>query len=120
MIFDTNVLIYLSKNLLNPQALFLEDAGISVITKIEALGYSFQNIEEYEIINSICSILKVIPVSDAIAEATINLRKNYRIKLPDALIYATAFVESKPLLTNNMADFASLDNKVILINPFSL
>jgi predicted nucleic acid-binding protein len=120
VIFVTNIFIYLSKNVLKPEDLFVDDASISVITKIEALGFSFKNAEEHEIISSICSLLKVIPVSDAIAEATIDLRKKYRIKLPDALIYATALVENKPLVTNNIADFVYLDNQVKLINPFTL
>lgn len=120
MIFDTNILIYLSKNILKPEAIFVEDVAISVITKIEALGFNFKSNQEYEIIAAICSSLRVVPVSDAIAEATISLRKQYRIKLPDALIYATALVENKPLLTNNIADFSTLGNQVKLINPFTL
>ena len=120
MIFDTNILIYLSKNVLKPEVLFLEEASISVITKIEALGFNFQNKEEHEIISGLCSLLHVVPVSDTIAEATINLRKKYKIKLPDALIYATALVQNQPLVTNNIGDFASLGNLVKLINPFTL
>lgn len=54
------------------------------------------------------------------ADATIELRKKYRIKLPDAIIYATALVERQSLLTNNTVDFIKLDNQVKLINPFDL
>lgn len=45
---------------------------------------------------------------------------NHRIKLADALIYATALVERKPLLTNNIQDFKSLNEGVELVNPFSI
>ncbi|MDP9048391.1 MAG: PIN domain-containing protein, partial [Bacteroidota bacterium] len=69
---------------------------------------------------AICNELKIIPLSDQIAEETINLRRNHRIKLPDALIYATALVENVPLLNNNIDDFKSLDGDVVLINPFDL
>jgi len=119
VIFDTNILIYLSKNILKPEDIVSDQTAISIITKIEALGYPFKNPEEFEIISAICSALPVIPVTDAIAEATINLRRKYRVKLPDALIYATALVENKPLLTNNVADFELLGNGVKLINPFT-
>ncbi|MDB4921373.1 type II toxin-antitoxin system VapC family toxin [Mucilaginibacter sp.] len=120
MIFDTNVLIYLSKYILNPEKILIGDTAISVITKIEVLGFVFQNSAEHDLLLNICNELKVISLSDEIAEATINLRRNYRIKLPDAIIYATALVENVPLLTNNIKDFKSLDGKVKLVNPLDL
>lgn len=120
MIFDTNVLIYMSKYLINLNNLPIEKASISVITKIEALGFSFTNIEEHQLLQDICNELKVIPLSDAIAEETIRIRASNRIKLPDAIIYATALVQKTPLLTNNIADFKAIGNGVELINPFTL
>jgi len=120
VIFDTNILIYLSKYILDPEKILKANASISVITKIEELGYSFTNKDEHNLLKDICNELPVIALSDQIAEVTIQLRSNYRIKLPDAIIYATALVENVPLITNNIADFKSLDNKVELINPFTL
>jgi len=96
------------------------DIAISVITKIETLGFPFQNKEEYKLLLEICGQLKIIPLNDLIVEETITLRKLYKIKLPDAVIYATALVESLPLLTNNIKDFQHLNGKVELINPFDL
>lgn len=121
MIFDTNVLIYLSKHELDIQKILQENAAISVITKIEALGYAFANNEEHDLLKAICSELEVIPLTDTISEETIKLRARYKkVKLPDAIIYATALVQGVPLLTNNIADFKSLHGKVQLINPFTL
>lgn len=120
VIFDTNVLIYLSKFVLSPDKILKGEISISVITKIEALGYSFPNKDEHQLLQDICNELPVIPLSDLIAEETILLRSKHRIKLPDAIIYATALVENMPLLTNNIADFKSLGNKVELIDPFTL
>ena len=120
MIFDSNVLIYLSKYKLDPQKILQKNAAISVITKIEALGYAFANIEEHNLLKAICSELEVVPLTDTISEETIKLRARYKVKLPDAIIYATALVRRVPLLTNNIADFKSLDGKVELIDPFTL
>jgi predicted nucleic acid-binding protein len=120
VIFDTNILIYLSKNLIKPEAILNADPAISIITKVEALGFQFKDPVEDHIISELCNVLPVIPITDEIANATIALRKNYRIKLPDAFIYATALVEKKPLLTNNIADFAGLGDQVKLIDPFKL
>lgn len=97
-----------------------EASAISVITKIEALGFDFKRREEHELLSNICAELKIIPLSDAITEETIRLRSKFKIKLPDAIIYATASVERLPLLTNNIADFKQLDSGVELINPFTL
>lgn len=118
MILDTNVLIYLSKYILKPEKILTDDIAISIITKIEVLGFQFQNNDEHELLFAMCNELKVHPLTDSIAEETIRLRQNYRIKLPDAVIYATALVENIPLLTNNIKDFKFIDRNVDLINPF--
>jgi predicted nucleic acid-binding protein len=119
VIIDTNILIYLSKYILSPQDIITQNSAISIITKIESLGFGFKNPEEHNLLSAICNELKIIPLSDNIAEETIRLRTKYKIKLPDAIIYVTSVVEGLPLLTNNTADFKLLDGKVKLINPFS-
>ncbi len=120
MIFDTNVLIYLSNSKLPLIKLFNTQAKISVISKIEALGYANKNFAEQSFLIELCNELPIVTLSDRIAEEAINIRRDHRIKLPDAVIYATAVVEGLPLLTNNIFDFKSLGNKVELINPFDL
>ncbi|QKJ31270.1 type II toxin-antitoxin system VapC family toxin [Mucilaginibacter mali] len=120
MIFDTNVLIYLSKSELNLEYILNEKAAISVITKIESLGYPFKDPNEHGFLLDICNALPVVPLSDAIAEETIKIRSKHKIKLPDAIIYATAVVSGLPLLTNNINDFRSLGGKVELIDPFTI
>jgi predicted nucleic acid-binding protein len=120
VIFDTNILIYLSKYILQPETLINNETAIFVVTKIEALGFAFQNSEEHKILHDICDVLTIIPLSDEIADETIRLRKHYRIKLADAIIYSTALVKGLPLLTNNIDDFKSLDGRVKLVNPFNL
>lgn len=122
MIFDTNILIYLSKFTLNPDLIFTQNSksAISVITKIEALGFHFTKHEELDLLLSLINELTVIPLSDAIAEETIKIRTTYKIKLTDAIIYATALTENLPLMTNNIADFKNLGDKVKIIDPFTL
>jgi len=50
VIFDTNVLIYLSKYILNPEKILTDDTAISVITKIEVLRFAFQNSAEHDLL----------------------------------------------------------------------
>ena len=120
MIFDTNVLIYLSKYILKPERVLKDKTAISVITKIEVLGFSFTNNDEHELLLNICDELNIISLTDLVVEETIRIRRYNRIKLPDAIIYATAFVEKVPLLTHNIKDFKFLDGNVELIDPFDL
>jgi len=56
VIFDTNILIYLSKYTLKPELLINNETAISVITKIEALGYNFKMLK-----NINCWLIYVMP-----------------------------------------------------------
>ncbi|GGH20477.1 type II toxin-antitoxin system VapC family toxin [Mucilaginibacter phyllosphaerae] len=122
MIFDTNILIYISKNILKITDLIPPNssAQLSVISYIEAIGFSFETEIAEQYMQDICASCQIITLSDLIIQETISLRKHRRIKLPDAIIYATALVQKTPLLTNNIADFKSLGNIVELIDPFTL
>jgi predicted nucleic acid-binding protein len=59
-----------------------------------------------------------IPLHEAIVQRTITLRQQYRIRLPDALIAATALDLGVPLVTRNTQDFHPIDGLLIL-NPFA-
>jgi hypothetical protein len=122
VIFDSNTLIYISKNILKIENLITPNVqpSISIISHIEVLGFPFATNEDQLYMQKICSLCKLMYLSDLLVSETIKLRKEYRIKLPDAIIYASALVENLPLVTNNIADFKSLNRNVELINPFDL
>lgn len=119
VVLDTNILIYLSKKQLDLNILFLENTtySISVISKIELLGYEFKNAQELNIITELINALNVISLNDDIVQLTIELRKKHRIKIPDAIVYATAQSLDGTLYTNNVADFNNINEKVALVNP---
>ena len=122
VIFDTNIVIYLSKKLLAPEKVFTENImySISIISKMELLGYAFNSNLEENYISELIDSLNVVPLNDAVVNMTIATRKNNRIKLPDAIIYATAQVMNGKLLTNNIADFEKINGNVELFNPLNL
>lgn len=122
VIFDTNIVIYLSKKLLTPEKVFAENIiySISIISKMELLGYEFKDRLEEKYISELIGSLNVIPLNDAIVNMTIAIKKTNKIKLPDAIIYATAQVMNGKLLTNNIADFEKINSTVILVNPLNL
>ncbi len=51
------------------------------------------------------SYFSVLPITQPIAEQAVMLRKQRRIKLPDAIIQATAQIHQCLLVTRNRRDF---------------
>ena len=56
----------------------------------------------------------ILPLDEPVVQQTILLRQQHRIKLPDAIIAATALVHGLPLLTRNGADFQRVAGLVVL------
>ena len=122
LLLDTNILIYLSK-----QELILEDFAseddvlfISVISLMEAKGYQFSNKKEETIIDSLCENLIKAHLTDDVIETVISLRKKHNIKLPDAIILATAIENNLQLITRNTKDFEVAAPANIVFNPFKI
>ncbi|WP_421775374.1 type II toxin-antitoxin system VapC family toxin [Gracilimonas sp.] len=88
---------------------------VSVISKIEVLGYNGTAHEE-QILKSFINDSEVLNLSEEIVASCIQIRKAHRIKLPDALIAATANVQDLILITRNISDFDIVEG-LDLINP---
>ena len=78
--------------------------NISAINKIELLGFS--NVEQ--VLIDLVSYAVIYHIDDEIIEKTIELRKKYKIKLPDAIIAATAIVNNFTLISHNFSDFQKI------------
>ena len=87
---------------------------------MEVVGYKFTDTTEELFIKTLFHSLERLPVTQTIADRVIAYRKLRRIKLPDAIIMATAQEYGCQLVTRNVDDFLELDNEVIVINPFSI
>ena len=48
---------------------------------------------------------EIIPLDLAVADTAVQLRREHRIRLPDAIIWATARVNQAVLVTRNTKDF---------------
>ena len=120
LLLDTNILIYLSKKELKLEDFASEDdvLFISVITLMEAKGYQFNNNKEETIIDTLCENLIKAYITDDVIETVISLRKKYRIKLPDAIILATAIENNMQVITRNTKDFEVAAPTDIVCNPF--
>jgi len=59
----------------------------------------------------------IYPLSSNVVKRTIELCKQNKIKLPDAIIAATALTKGFTLVTRNIIDFKKVP-KLDLLNPF--
>ena len=116
-LFDSNILIYLSKKELQFKVFDKFDKlFISVISYMEVLGFKFRSNEEENFVKELTDLFEVQFIDQNIAEKVIEIRKQNCIKLPDAIIAATAAVDNLCLVTRNIEDFKNIN--ITLLNPF--
>ena len=110
-LIDTNVAIYyFGLAMSNESEKFMDQIlgkkyYISVINRIELLGFKKLNGNESDALSSFISNSIIIDLEEDIILETIQIRKKYNIKLPDAIIAATCLVNNYLLITNNIKDF---------------
>lgn len=98
-IADTNFLIYIHEGnkIVEP---FLEyNFGISFVTEIELLGFHGISTSVETKLKELINDCFQIEWNTKIKEQTIQLKKKYNIKLPDAIIAATSLIYDLPLVT---------------------
>ena len=87
--------------------LLRESFQISVISKMEFLGFPF-NLQERQKAVQFMECAMIRSLNDEIVQRVIEIRQVNRIKLPDAIIAATALQNSAILVTRNTKDFKTL------------
>ena len=120
VVVDSNIIIYLSKGELDIGDVSekYDDFYISIITYLEVLGFQFKDKGEMEIIKELLSNFEMININPEIAENVISIRQQKKIKLPDAIILATAQFLGCDLLTRNVKDFLNVVEGINIVNPF--
>jgi predicted nucleic acid-binding protein len=88
---------------------------LSVINEIELLSYNATE-SEIKIIHTFINGAYVMTMNQEIVNETIHIRRNKNLKLPDAVIAATAIVFNLTLLTRNLKDFSKALASNQLIN----
>lgn len=86
---------------------------LSVINRIELLSYAGKS-GELKILEEFIASAIEYPLSEDIINQTITISRQIKIKLPDAIIAATALIENCTLLTRNVKDFRDLPSLEIL------
>jgi len=97
---DTNILIYLLKGDSTLET-FLQDKHlyISFITEMELLGFPNISSQEEVQIKTLLSQCAIVDLEPGIKELAISTRKNYKLRLPDSIIVASALFLDIPFIT---------------------
>jgi len=120
---DTNILIYYLAGALPEDTkptvdkILQESFNISIITRIELLGWKGHTDEGRTIARHLLDCSRCLPLTDPLAEETITIRYAASISIPDAVIAASALSIDATLVTRNEKDFAGVAGLTIF-NPF--
>jgi predicted nucleic acid-binding protein len=123
-ILDTNIVIYYTNNdLPNHASVFLDErvstgVFLSVVSEIELLGWNASDEKEATTLENFIAGSDIIQLTRPIVLKTIEIRKTRKIKLPDAIIAATAIVHDLTLISRNDSDFKKIEG-LDYLNPFT-
>ncbi|MBW1650330.1 MAG: type II toxin-antitoxin system VapC family toxin [Deltaproteobacteria bacterium] len=105
--FDTNAIIYLLKNsdsnlltLLNSS----EWIGISIISQLEFLSFSKiseNDLKLFDVFTQHIEVVEILSSNIKLINDIIRIRKTYSIKLPDAIVAASAIYSDSVIITND-------------------
>ncbi|MCX7825513.1 MAG: type II toxin-antitoxin system VapC family toxin [Verrucomicrobiae bacterium] len=111
---DTNVPFYLLGGRL-AEPLPAGDYGISVIKEMELLAYPTLTPEEEDHVRQFIANLAICELTPTVRLRAVALRRAERLKLPDAIICATAIEHGVELWTNDtrLASVAGLRCRVV-------
>ena len=118
VLLDSNIVIYLGSEKAEAVEKFLLDKElhVSVITKVETLGYHKISEKEKKFLNLIFDKIDIIPLEEEIIATAIKLKQQRKTSLGDSFIAATAIVYKLMLVTNNSDDFENIKDLKIA-NP---
>ena len=118
LLLDSNILI----DVLRGEAAALAwlerqpSSSISVITWIEVLAGCREG--EHDAVEAWMELFPRLPLDPAIARETVHLRRSLGLKLPDAIILASARCHGLTLATRNVRAFPLALGEVV--HPYSL
>ena len=96
-----------------------KEINVSVITQIEVLSFNPDKDDNYAVLIDFFEAATIYELSSEIVSQTILLRQRKRIKLPDAIIAATALVNGFVLISRNTKDFKNIKGLDVL-NPYEI
>lgn len=114
---DTNAFIYLLNGDSCMKPYLQTRLAYSVISEMELLSYSGITEQEENNIKALLNNCSKLQLKEEIKERTIKIRKTYNIKLPDAIIAASAIENRLPLITADVGFKKISELNLVLIIP---
>lgn len=79
-------------------------SAISIISWMEVLIGARTDGDE-QLRRQFLAHFRVVPLTTEIAQEAVRLRRAHRLKLPDAIVWASAMIENSLLVSRNTKDF---------------
>ncbi len=117
LVVDTNILIYLTAGNKNiAEVVRDKNLIVSFITEMEMRSWPSLTASDIQTLKKLLSKCRVIGLNDEIKEKAIEIRRSTRLKLPDAIVSATAIFLDLTLVSadNDLRKVKDLD--LLLIN----
>ena len=117
---DTNAILYYLKDdpatVSSLRAIFAQNVPlyVSAITELELFAFSNLSAAEEKLIEELLTTVAVISLDSHIARLAAFIRRQYRLKVADSVIAATAMFTGSTLLTRNTRDFRRIPNLSLL------
>lgn len=118
-LIDTNILSDYITGCLSQKARELLESielNVSVITELEMLCWKTEYEKE---VKEFVATLNVLDITEDVKRWCVQLKKGKKIKLPDAIIAATALAGKYTLLTDNEKDFEGIGG-LRVENPYKI
>ncbi len=96
-----------------------EEINVSVITKIEVLSFDPDKDDNYPVLVDFFEAANIFELTGDIVSKTIQIRQKQKIRLPDAIIAATALQNGLVLVSRNTKDFKNIQD-IEVIDPYRL
>jgi predicted nucleic acid-binding protein len=119
--FDSSVLILFLNDALPSATLTLLDdylhaqkIFISAIVRAEVLAWSGHSAMSLAAALALLDACQLVPVNAMVADEAARIRRETGLKLPDALIAATAVLQNAALVTANAKDFRRVPGLMLI------
>ncbi|MBC7773155.1 MAG: type II toxin-antitoxin system VapC family toxin [Pyrinomonadaceae bacterium] len=100
-VLDTNIVLYLLAGRL-AAPLLPGTYAVSIITEMELFSHPDLTEMDEAAIRAFLPAVRLIELTPAIRAIAVRLRRQHRLKLPDAIIAATASEAGTELITNDL------------------
>jgi len=104
-LLDTNFILGMLKStpdtlaIIRARKLMASECAYSAVTRVELLGFPEITADEDALICQRLAQFTYLPITSALEDGAIRLRRSRKVKLPDALIASTALCHGLELLT---------------------